>query len=112
METKSVFLETFGESPMIKVLDFFLTYHNFDYSKSQVAEETGISRITIENIWNRLIKADIIVKTRIVGRAELYKLNRQNPKVKALVELDFKLSGAAAREELERNSPKSLVAVT
>ncbi len=112
MEAKSVFLETFSESPMVKVLDFFLTYRNFDYSKSQVAEETGISRITIENIWEKLIKAKIIVKTRIIGRAELYKINKQNPKVKALIELDFKLSGAAAREELEKSSMRNLAVVS
>lgn len=112
METKSVFLETFGESPMIKVLDFFLAYQNFDYSKSQVAEETGISRITIENIWEKLIKAKIIVKTRIIGRAELYKINKQNPKVRALIELDFKLSGAAAKEELEKDYSGKMAVVS
>ncbi len=111
-EAKSVFLETFGESPMVKVLDFFLTYQNFDYSKSQAAEETGISRITIENIWEKLIKAKIIVKTRTIGRAELYKINKQNPKVKALIDLDFKISGAAAREELENNNMKNLAIVS
>lgn len=104
--TNSVFIETFGESPLIKVLDFFLTYQNFDYSKSQAAEEAGISRITIESVWEKLIKAKIITKTRVVGRAELYRLNKQNPKVKALIELDFKLSGAAAREGTERINPK------
>lgn len=99
---KSVFLETFGESPLIKVLDFFLTFQNFDYSKSQIAEETGISRVTIEKIWEKLIKTKIITKTRIVGRAEMYKLNKENPKVKALIELDLKISGVAAREEVEK----------
>ncbi len=112
METKSVFLETFGESLMIKVLDFFLTYQNFDYSKSQVSEEIGISRITIEKVWEKIIKAKIIIKTRTVGRAELYRLNKQNPKVKALIELDFKISGAAAREEMEKDYSGKIAAVS
>ncbi len=110
--TKSVFIETFGESPLIKVLDFLLTYQSFDYSKSQVSEEIGISRITMEKIWEKLIKAKIITKTRTVGRAELYRLNKQNPKVKALIELDFKISGAAAREEMEKDNVKSLAVVS
>lgn len=96
---KSVFVETFGESPLIKTLDFFLTFQKFDYSKSQVAEEIGISRITIDKIWERLVKSEMIVKTRIVGRAEMFKLNGESPKIKALVELDMKLSGMAARRE-------------
>lgn len=77
-----------------------------------MAEETGISRITMENIWEKLINAKIILKTRIIGRAELYKINKQNPKMKALIELDFKLSGAAAREEIEKDNMKNLAVVS
>lgn len=103
---KSVFIETFGDSPLIKVLDFFLMYPDFDYSKSQVAKESGISRITMEKIWNELIKKDIIIKTRESGNAVLYKLNNRNPKVRILMKLDFELSSAALEQEkpLKHNS--------
>lgn len=96
---KSVFIETFGDSPLIKVLDFFLMYSDFDYSKSQVAKEVGISRITIEKIWRELIKKEIIVKTRESGNAVLYKLNSRNSKVRILMKLDFELSSAALEQE-------------
>ena len=96
---KSAFIETFGESPLIKTLDFFLMFPNFDYSKSQVAEQTGVSRMTMDKIWSNLIKDGIIVKTRNIGRAEMYKLNTENPIVKVLMELDFKLSSAYAEKE-------------
>lgn len=96
---QSVFIETFGESPLIKVLDFFLMYPDFDYSKSQVAEESGISRITMDKIWNGLIKKEIIIKTRESGNAVLCKLNAKNPKVKILMKLDFELSAAAIEQE-------------
>jgi len=99
--TKSIFVETFGDSPNIKVLDFFLTFSEFDYSKSQVAAEIGISRITIQPIWKKLIKDNFLKKTRTVGRAELYTLSKSNPKVKELRELSLKLSSAAADEEFE-----------
>ena len=95
----SILTETFGETPMIKAIDFFLTFREFDYSKTQVAAETEISRITMDKIWPRLIKAQIIFQTRTVGVAELYKLNFQNPRVKALIEMDMKISGAVAREK-------------
>lgn len=86
---------------MVKVLDFFLTFSEFDYSKSQVADEIGISRITVEPIWKKLIKNSFLQKTRIVGRAEMYRLNKTSPRVKELLELDLKLSAAAADEEFE-----------
>lgn len=96
---KSAFIETFGESPIIKVLDFFLTFDRIDYSKSQVAEETGVSRVTIEGVWNKLEKEKIIVETRVIGRARLFKLNNDGAVVKALKEFDFNLASAYAESE-------------
>jgi len=95
---KSAFLETFGESPLIKVLDFFLKFPSFDYSKTQVANEVGISRITIEKIWKELIKKEIIVKTRSIGKAELYKLNTENPRVKLLMRVGLELASSYFEE--------------
>jgi DNA-binding XRE family transcriptional regulator len=101
---KSLFIETFGESPFIKVLDFFLTYPSFDYSKTQVADEIGISRITIEKIWKELVKKEIIMKTRTLGNAEMYQLNRENPKVKVLMKTAIELSFSY----LEKLKPKEV----
>lgn len=101
MEAKnSIFIETFGETPAVKVLDFFLTFDSFDYSKSQVSEETGVSRITLDKIWKELLNQKIIVKTRSIGRADMYKLNKENLRVKVLQELSFKLASAFAEEEI------------
>ena len=101
MEAKNtIFVETFGEAPLIKVLYFFLTFDSFDYSKSQVSEETGVSRITLDKIWLELTGKKIIVKTRDIGRAEMYRLNKENPKVKVLLDLSLKLASAFAEEEV------------
>lgn len=97
---KSAFVETFGDSPYVRTLDFFLTFPSFDYSKTQVARETGVSRITMDFIWGQLLKEGFIKKTRDIGRAELFKLNMQNPRVKTLLDTDFRLSRAFAEEQL------------
>ncbi len=103
MEAKnSIFVETFGEAPMIKVLDFFLTFDSFDYSKSQVAEETEVSRITLDKIWEELTGKKIITKTRTIGRAEMFRLNKENPMVGVLLELSLKLASAFAEGEAEK----------
>lgn len=88
---ETAFIETFGNSPFIRVIDFFLTYQDFDYSKTEVAREVGISPITIEKIWNSLIGRGFIIETRALGNAKLYKLNKENPVVKELLKLDAKL---------------------
>lgn len=96
---KSVLIETFGENPLVKTIDFLLMYPNFDYSKSQIAKEIGISRITMEKVWKRLLERGMIVKTREMGRGDMYKLNTQDPRVKVLMKLDFELSSAAFDQE-------------
>ena len=80
------------DTPLVRVTEFFLTYRDFDCSKSQVAAEIGVSRIIIENVWKQLIRNGIIVKTRKVGNGELYKLNAENPKVRVLMKTVVDLS--------------------
>lgn len=84
----SAFVKTFGNTPKVKVLDFFLENDVFDYSKSDVAEQTGISRATLDGFWDSLVKSRIIIESRRIGRAVLYRLNTQLPLVKRLIELD------------------------
>lgn len=84
-KAKGLLIEIFGESPIVKVIDFFITYPDFDYTKNFVANETGVSRMTMEKIWKEMIKKELIVKTRTIGNAEYYKLNKENPKVMFLV---------------------------
>ncbi|MCK4589791.1 MAG: hypothetical protein KAT77_05065 [Nanoarchaeota archaeon] len=84
----SIFIRTFGKTPKIILLDFLLDNDIFDYSKSEIAQHTGISRVTLDRYWDALVKDKILVKSRIIGRASLYKLNKENPIVKKLIELD------------------------
>lgn len=98
---ESVFVEFFGRSPFIRTLDFFLEYPIFDYSKTQIAREIGISRITIEKIWKTLVEKGLIFKTREMGRAEMYQLNRKNPVVKRLMKFCFDLASDYFDREME-----------
>ena len=45
---KSFFRKTFGESPKIKVLDFLLDNRTLDWCKSDIAEQSGISRASLD----------------------------------------------------------------
>jgi len=89
---RSLFLEVFGDTPLLRAIEFFMTYPDFDYTKSYVAKETGISRVTIEKIWTKLAKTGIIIKSRALGKIEMWKLNRTDPKVKVLMQTAVRLS--------------------
>lgn len=89
---QSAFIQIFGKTPFIKVMDFLIENYIADYTKTEVAKETNISRMTIEPVWQNLIKQKIITKTKKVGNATLYKLNIKNPIVIKLRELDLVLA--------------------
>ena len=82
MEEKSLFIEFMGDSPVIRILDYLLTERDLDFSITDMAKNAGIGRTTLYRIWDSLIKNNIIVPTRIIGKAKLYKLNKENFKIK------------------------------
>ncbi len=93
MEDETLFLKFFGtKNPVIRVLDFLIDNEAFDYSKTDIAKGAGISRTTLLNLWKILEETGIVVETRRVGRARMYRLNKRNPIVKKFMELDDALS--------------------
>ena len=103
---KSAFIKTFGENPFVKVMDFLIENYIFDYSKTEIAREIGISRITIEPIWQNMIKQKIIIKTKKIGNAILYKLDVKNPVVIKMRELDLTLANKFyTKEEIPISIP-------
>ena len=58
-----------------KVLDFMTSSAvDVDYNVADIAEDTGLSWEYTRDVIYRLIKAGIVVKTRTVGRSDMYKL--------------------------------------
>ncbi len=102
MKDQTAFAEVFGNSPLIRVLDFLLTYREFDYSLSDIAKESGVGWNTLHSFFFKLVERGIIRETRQVGRAKLYKLNTENPITKKLIEVDNAITNKVVDEELQR----------
>ena len=100
MREKSLFLEFVGESPTMKVMEYLILVEPFDFSITDMADNAGIGRATLYRIWDNLIKYEMIVPTRVVGKAKLYKANLKNPKIRKLKEL----ARLILKEELKKRS--------
>lgn len=97
-----MFLKFLGrDNPIIRVIDFLIDNQAFDYSKTEISKEIGISRTTLLKIWKTLEDLGIVVETRRVGRAKMYKLNKKNPIVQKLIELDNVISEYYAKKFAE-----------
>ncbi len=60
MEDSLLIRELGIKSPMLKVLDFLMDNESFDYSKTDIAEGTGLSRATLFKAWPKLEALDLI----------------------------------------------------
>lgn len=90
---ESVFLQAFGKkSPVLRILDFLMDNLGSDYSKTEIAKGSDLSRGTLFSVWPRLEALELVVLTREVGRAKMYKLNKKNPIARKLIELDDAVS--------------------
>ena len=99
---KSSFTLVFGESPFVKVLDFFIEFEDFDYPISFISKETETKWETVEKVIEILIKKGVVKKTRKLGKAWLYGLNKESKLTKLLMDIDMKISDFYVNEELKR----------
>jgi predicted transcriptional regulator len=82
---KTLFVEFFGDSPKVRVLDMLITGRELDYSISDIAAEASIGRATFYRMLEELLSREVILPTRKVGNMQLYKLNDKNSFVKEMI---------------------------
>ena len=91
-ESESIFVEYFGGSPYIKILDFLIQGQEFDYSMTEAARGAKVGWSSFIKIWDKLLSKNIIVPTRNIGNAKLFRLNKENDFVQKLIKLDWELT--------------------
>ncbi len=87
MKETTVFRQALGDSPVIRVLDFLIEGRELDYSLTDIAENANIGWTTLHRIWDNLVKLNMVIFTRQIGKAKLFKLNEENQVIKDLIKL-------------------------
>ena len=80
----------FGNTPIVKILDFLLDEWDLDFSKADVARETSVSWKTVNEVWSTLERFGLVEYTRTVNRAKMYRI-KKNDLFKALKKLDMEI---------------------
>jgi DNA-binding IclR family transcriptional regulator len=83
------FCETYGNTISNRFLEYLLENQNLDIAIGDCAKEMGISRPKAYQIAELFEKKGFIKKSRIIGKTQLYKLNKENLRVKLFLR-DFK----------------------
>ena len=88
MEKSSAFVRTFGDYPLIRIIDFLIYSRDFDYPITEIAKNSDVNFQTLKKLWPRLEKEKIVIATRILGGTTLYKINTQNPVAMKIIEMN------------------------
>ncbi len=100
----TILLKVFGYSPKLRILDIFLTCPYFDFAKEELVEELGMSKQTLYKNFKDLEELGVVKPTRKIGRATLYRINREHPLVKKLDEMINEISLQIAEKEAEKQA--------
>jgi DNA-binding transcriptional ArsR family regulator len=98
----TIIIRTLGDSPKLRIVEFFLDNPMFDSTKKEVIEELGMSKQTFYKHFPDLEEYEIIKVPRRIGRAELYKINLKHLPVTMLRAYEKKISLQIAEKELKR----------
>jgi DNA-binding transcriptional ArsR family regulator len=101
---ESTLIKTLGDSPKLRIVDFFLDNVLFDFTKKEVVDALGMSKQTFYKYFPDLEEYGIVKVSRKIGRAKLYRIDVEHPLVKMLREYETKLSQEIA-EKAEMKKP-------
>ncbi|MBI3190320.1 hypothetical protein HYZ41_01300 [archaeon] len=99
---RSMLLEVIGDTIENRVIDILIEGKGIDYSKKDIADNCSISRPTLYKILPDLVKKNTVKPTRKIGRVQLYSINTENKKVKALLKLEEFLLEQSFEETKEK----------
>ena len=88
---KPIFIRMLGDTPKVRILNYLIKYRGLDYSMSDIARNSGVGWATLSRLWPSFVNLKVVVLTREIGKAKLYKLNEENSAVEELIEVYKKL---------------------
>lgn len=96
----SLLLKALGHTPKLRIMDIFMTNPYFDFNKSELVKELGMSKQTLYKSFGDLEELGVVKVSRKIGRAVLYRINMQHPLVKQLFSMVTQTSLKIAEEEM------------
>lgn len=95
----SAFLKVEGKSVKNRILSFLVVHSDFDYSMKEIAKHSKVSYTSLKTIWEEFRQNRIVVQTRMVGKAKMYRLNFKNPVVSKFIDYYWAVVDSVVRRE-------------
>lgn len=96
---KSIFLQEEENTPKNRIWNFLIVNSEYDYSMKDIARYSKVGYTSLKKIWKEFREKKIVVQTRVVGKAKMYRLNLKNPVVNRFIDYYWAVVGSVVRKE-------------
>ena len=93
--------DLFGNTSLVKIVDFFLENRFWDYTKTDIANHSGISRTQLYKVWNVILETELVKETRRIGATTLYQANMDSRIMRCLEKLSLTIADQKNKKILE-----------
>ena len=95
----SAFLRVEGSTVKNKIWSFLIVHSEYDYSMKDIARYSKAGYTTLKEIWRGFKEKKIVVQTRVVGKAKMYRLNLKNLVVNKFIDYYWAVVDSVAKKE-------------
>jgi len=108
-EAESGIIALYGDSPRMKMIDFFMTFPKNEFTVPELVEGIGMSRTTAFKEIGKLSDNDMILQSGNVGKSPTYKINTKNPIIYTMQKLVSLRSKKIASSQIRSTTLNTLV---
>ncbi|MCH7967098.1 MAG: hypothetical protein IIB02_06755 [Thaumarchaeota archaeon] len=108
-EAESGIIALYGDSPRMKMVDFFMTFPKNEFTIPEIVKGIGMSRTTAFNEVHKLSDNDMIKQVGNVGKSPTYKINTKSPIVYTMQKLVSLRSKKVASSQIRRVTLNALL---
>lgn len=89
---KTIFQETLGDAPQVKILNFLIENERTSWSLIEIKDNTNTGYATLKYMLPKMLKKNLVIIDKKVGKTNLYKINLDNEAIKHLKEFDWNIT--------------------
>lgn len=90
-QEKSLLLQLTGSTPFFRIIDFLVDNKGLDFSKTEIAKGTKLSRACLFKYWKVIEKYQIVKISRRFGKTKLFTINTKNLITQKILDLELSL---------------------
>ncbi len=104
LESGSLLLRAYGNSPQMKILDYLMDFPKNDFTQKEIIEALGMSKTTFYKYFDNLVDFGMIRVNRKIANAKLYSINMKSPVIQGMRKNIDYLSEKIADETMHKIS--------